>query len=24
MRWFTTGMQQGTLQACDTFSAKQL
>ncbi|HEY0642064.1 MAG TPA: neutral zinc metallopeptidase [Nocardioides sp.] len=24
MRWFTTGYQQGTLQACDTFSADQL
>jgi predicted metalloprotease len=24
MRWFTTGMQQGTLRACDTFSARQL
>jgi uncharacterized protein len=24
MRWSTTGMTKGTLQACDTFSAKQL
>ena len=24
MRWFTTGMQKGTLQACDTFSARRL
>jgi predicted metalloprotease len=24
MRWFTTGMQKGTLQACDTFAARQL
>ncbi len=24
MRWFTTGYEQGTLQACDTFSASQL
>ena len=24
MRWFTTGMQKGTLKACDTFSAKRL
>ncbi len=24
MRWFTTGMQKGTLEACDTFSAKRL
>lgn len=24
MRWFTTGYEQGTLEACDTFSAKQL
>ena len=24
MRWFTTGYQEGTLQACDTFSADQL
>ena len=22
--WFTTGYEQGTLQACDTFSASQL
>ena len=24
MAWFTTGMQQGTLEACDTFSTNQL
>ena len=24
MRWFTTGYQQGTLEACDTFSASSL
>jgi predicted metalloprotease len=24
MRWFTTGYEQGTLEACDTFSASQL
>lgn len=24
MAWFTTGYEQGTLQACDTFSASQL
>jgi predicted metalloprotease len=24
MRWFTTGMQKGTLRACDTFSASTL
>jgi uncharacterized protein len=24
MRWFTTGMQEGTLKACDTFSADRL
>ncbi len=24
MRWFTTGYEQGTLEACDTFSANQL
>ena len=24
MRWFTTGREQGTLRACDTFSARQL
>ncbi len=24
MRWFTTGMQKGTLKACDTFSAQRL
>jgi len=24
MRWFTTGLQQGTLEACDTFSTRQL
>jgi predicted metalloprotease len=24
MRWFSTGMQEGTLEACDTFSAKRL
>ncbi len=24
MAWFTTGYQQGTLEACDTFSASQL
>ena len=24
MRWFTTGMQKGTLRACDTFSTNQL
>ena len=24
MRWFTIGMQQGSLQACDTFSATRL
>jgi predicted metalloprotease len=24
MAWFTTGMEQGTLQACDTFSAGRL
>jgi hypothetical protein len=24
MRWFMTGYQQGSLQACDTFSAQQL
>jgi predicted metalloprotease len=24
MRWFTTGMDQGTLRACDTFSASTL
>jgi predicted metalloprotease len=24
MRWFSTGMSKGTLQACDTFGAKQL
>jgi predicted metalloprotease len=24
MRWFSTGMQKGTLEACDTFSAKRL
>ena len=24
MRWFTTGQQNGTLEACDTFSASQL
>jgi predicted metalloprotease len=24
MRWFTTGMQKGTLEACDTFSASTL
>ena len=24
MRWFTAGMQKGTLEACDTFSARQL
>jgi predicted metalloprotease len=24
MRWFTTGMDKGTLQACDTFSASRL
>jgi predicted metalloprotease len=24
MRWFTTGMQKGTLEACDTFSTNQL
>jgi predicted metalloprotease len=24
MRWFTTGMNKGTLQACDTFSASRL
>ena len=24
MRWFTTGMQRGTLEACDTFSAASL
>ncbi len=24
MRWFTTGMRQGTLRACDTFSADRL
>ena len=24
MRWFTTGMQKGTLEACDTFSASRL
>ena len=23
-RWFTTGMRQGTLKACDTFAAEQL
>jgi uncharacterized protein len=23
-RWFTTGLQQGTLEACDTFGARQL
>jgi predicted metalloprotease len=24
MRWFTTGREKGTLQACDTFSARRL
>ncbi len=24
MRWFTIGMRQGTLQACDTFAARRL
>jgi predicted metalloprotease len=24
MHWFTTGMQKGTLKACDTFSANRL
>jgi predicted metalloprotease len=24
MRWFTTGLEKGTLQACDTFAARQL
>jgi uncharacterized protein len=24
MRWFTTGLQKGTLRACDTFSANRL
>ncbi|UFN45356.1 KPN_02809 family neutral zinc metallopeptidase [Nocardioides okcheonensis] len=24
MRWFTTGFEEGTLEACDTFSADQL
>jgi predicted metalloprotease len=24
MAWFTTGYEQGTLEACDTFSASQL
>ena len=24
MRWFTTGWQQGTLRACDTFAARRL
>jgi len=24
MRWFTTGMKKGTLEACDTFSASRL
>ena len=24
MRWFTTGMKQGTLRACDTFGAAAL
>ena len=24
MRWFTTGYEQGTLEACDTFSASEL
>jgi len=24
MRWFTAGMEQGTLEACDTFSARRL
>jgi uncharacterized protein len=24
MRWFTTGREKGTLQACDTFAARQL
>jgi len=24
MRWFTTGLKRGTLEACDTFSAASL
>jgi predicted metalloprotease len=24
MRWFTIGLQQGSLRACDTFAARQL
>ncbi|WP_418607993.1 neutral zinc metallopeptidase [Georgenia sp. SUBG003] len=24
MRWFTTGYEQGSMAACDTFSAGQL